>query len=259
MAQRKSDVLIAETAVRNQVDQLRQLVDPDGLTSGVSVDWQPIDRPQKLTQSVPNLESSLGVAFKNRADWKEAIFRFDNARINEDARRNEILPRLDFDASVQYSGVDDNTTDPWTDVYKGEFDTWTLGFSFELPLGNRAARAQYLRATLDRRRERSQIDELRSQVHVEIRTAVREVLTTLDNVEQTREALKQAREQLKGEQALLDAGKSTSYRVLEIQEDYSVARTNERRAILNYMIAVASLERAKGTLLPYYGLIAPGS
>lgn len=259
IASRKNEVILAVNTVKNTMDQLRQFVDPEGLEQRPGEEWFPVDRPLQKGSTAPPLDSALKSAFMHRADWQEALLNFTNSEINEDASRNGLLPRLDFLYRLQYSGVGDNSVDPFRDVLRGEFDTWSVGLELEFPLGNRAARAGYLKATLDRRRVQADVEELRSQIHLEIRESIRGINTTLDAIKQTREALRFAREQLKGEQARLDVGKSTSYKVLEIQEDLAQALINERRALLDHMIAKAKLELAQGTILEYFGLVAPRS
>lgn len=254
---RMTEVQLAEKEVGNQRDALRQLVDPIGLQNdGLTSPWLPVDRPEPVAEvELPPLGSVLETAFENRADWREARRRYENARLEEDKTRNELLPRLDLDGSLQYSGVGDNFSDPFDDTIKREFDTWAIGFGFEFPLGNRAARANHLRASLDRRRERATLEELRATIHQQVRAALRETKTALATIEQTREAVRLAVEQLRGEQARFEVGQSTSYRVLEIQADLAAARSNSRRALLDYQISLAQLEREQGRLLAHYGLL----
>jgi len=251
---RKNEVRKAITTLENSMDTLRQYVDPEGIKSTLTEEWYPVDRPLQKGDKNHGLEVALKDAFLNRGDWKEALLNYENARIEEEAVRNELLPALDIASSISYSGIGSNARDPFDDVIDREFDTWAVEFTFEIPLGNRSARARYLKGNLIRRKTQADIEELRSRIHVEIKSAIREIISTHDSIMQTREALKLAREQLKGEQVRLDVGKSTSYKVLEIQEDLAQARTNERRALLDFMIARAQLEKSKGTILEYYGL-----
>ena len=256
IATRKNDVIKAVAIVKNTMDKLRQYVEPSGFDQGQHEEWFPVDRPLQEAERPPLAEEALKIAFQNRGDWKEAILTFENAKLEEDALRNQILPRLDLNYSLQYNGIGDNSADPFRDVLRTEFDTWGVGFNLEYPIGNRSARASYLKGVLDRRKAQAEIEELRSSMHVEIRDSVRTINTTLETIKQTREALRFAREQLKGEQLRLDVGKSTSYKVLEVQEDLAQAQIDERRALLDHMIARARLEKSQGTILMYYGLVA---
>ncbi|MBN2490797.1 MAG: TolC family protein [Planctomycetes bacterium] len=256
IATRKNEVLRASAAVKNTVDRLRQYVDPEGFDADPAEEWHPIDRPLQRGEKAPPFAAALAEAFVHRGDWREGQLAYENAKINEDDYRNQVLPKVDLTYSLRYNGLGGNASDPMRDVLRAEYDSWSVGFLLEWPLGNQSARANYLRAVLDRRRVQADLEELRARIHLEIREAVREINTTFDTITQTREALRFAREQLKGEQARLEVGKSTSYQVLDIQEDLAQAQINERRALLDHMIARAQLERSKGTLLRYFGLAA---
>ena len=54
---------------------------------------------------------------------------------------------------------------------------------------------------------------------------------------------------VEAEQKKYENGMSTSFQVLEIQEDLSTAESQENRAKVDYQKSLSALERSKGTLL----------
>ena len=67
------------------------------------------------------------------------------------------------------------------------------------------------------------------------------------------------RKTLEAEQKKFENGMSTSFEVLRIQTDLSNAQVAEIRANLDYVKALADLERAQGTLLEARGLTLDAS
>ncbi|MBU4330885.1 MAG: TolC family protein, partial [Acidobacteria bacterium] len=64
-----------------------------------------------------------------------------------------------------------------------------------------------------------------------------------------RAARELAEETLAGEEKKLQVGFSTNYQVLQYQRDLANARSRELRAIIDYNLSLAALERATGTIL----------
>jgi len=61
-------------------------------------------------------------------------------------------------------------------------------------------------------------------------------------------------EKLEAEQKKYENGMSTSFQVLQFQNDLANSELSRIRAYLDYINSLAGLERAKGTLLESYGL-----
>ena len=72
--------------------------------------------------------------------------------------------------------------------------------------------------------------------------AGRQVLTNQQRVETTRSSRQLAERRLDAEQRKLAAGTSTSFFVFQAQRDLAQARTNELRAILDYLHSSVDLE-----------------
>jgi len=68
-------------------------------------------------------------------------------------------------------------------------------------------------------------------------------------VESTRQARIYAEAALDAEQKKLEAGKSTSFIVLQLQRDLTAARSEEIRALSEYNKAQADLAQKEGTTL----------
>jgi outer membrane protein TolC len=87
-----------------------------------------------------------------------------------------------------------------------------------------------------------------------VRTAVRGVRTALQQIESTGASRGLAERNLEAERKRYENGLSTSFQVLEIQEDLTTARSREVAAIAGYRRALAEYWRATGRLLEAEGV-----
>jgi len=78
--------------------------------------------------------------------------------------------------------------------------------------------------------------------------AIRDIETFRAEVEVTGAGTALARDQLEAEEEKFRLGLTTSFNVLELQEDLSVARTDETRVLSDYNVALARLDQLTGKL-----------
>ncbi|MBN2346755.1 MAG: TolC family protein, partial [Candidatus Aminicenantes bacterium] len=89
--------------------------------------------------------------------------------------------------------------------------------------------------------------DLERGIRLEISTAARLAASSFQRIQATRFARELAEKKLSAEEKRRAAGLSTSYMVLQYQRDYTLAVSNELRALCDYSLALARLEKAKGT------------
>ena len=133
---------------------------------------------------------------------------------------------------------------------------YSLSVNYSLPIGNRAAKAGYKIATLNREKSEISLRNTEQSIRVEVRTAVRNVTSGSKRVDAARANVVLQRKKLEAEQKKFENGMSTSFEVLEFQNDLSDAELAEIRAIVDYNKSLIALERAKGTLAPGAGTVA---
>jgi outer membrane protein TolC len=82
-----------------------------------------------------------------------------------------------------------------------------------------------------------------------IKNAVRAVQTNYKRVQAYRVARELAEKKLQAEEERLKVGLSTSYFVLSYQRELASARISELKAIIDYNLSSANLDKALGTTL----------
>ena len=125
----------------------------------------------------------------------------------------------------------------------------TVGVAISFPFHNKTAEANLAGARI----QREQLDaSYRSQdqaIEMDVRNAAQSVDTAQKRVVASRAARESAEQQLAGEQKLYDVGRSTTFLLLQRQQELTAARTNELQAQTDYNKALADLQRATGSTL----------
>ena len=99
------------------------------------------------------------------------------------------------------------------------------------------------------------LKKTQDDVALDVKSAIREIENSLRAIDAARVSVELATEVVENEQERLNVGIGTTREVLEAQRDLIDAGVREITAIANYNIALAELERAKGTLLEKDGVI----
>ncbi|MBO0726936.1 MAG: TolC family protein, partial [Blastocatellia bacterium] len=130
-----------------------------------------------------------------------------------------------------------------------DFHTVTFGLAIEIPIRNRTAKANLAGARIQGDQLAAQTRSLEQAVEADVRNAAQAVEITARQIMSARAARESAEVQLAGEQQRYRTGLSTTFLVLQFQNQLVNARTAEIRAEANYNQAIANLQRATATTL----------
>jgi outer membrane protein TolC len=262
VASREEGVIVAEAAVANAEDNLRRLL---GIPPGDplwNVPLVPTDSPSFAEKQV-DLEEAIARALERRPELFAARRQMDDARLRKRVALNSTRHGLELNVSLERPVSDQDLrvdilsppgappTDQTTDA---SGLNWRVGVAYTYPIGNRAAKANYAAAALNLEKAEASYRNVEQAVRVDVRAAVRNVESGIKRVQAARANTVLQRKTLEAEQRKFENGMSTSFEVLRIQTDLSNAQLAEIRAVLDYMKALADLERAQGTLLEARGL-----
>jgi HAE1 family hydrophobic/amphiphilic exporter-1 len=132
---------------------------------------------------------------------------------------------------------------------EGDFDDVRAAVVFQIPIGNRTARAAETAALSFERQAQAELARLRKQVLAEVLDASAALETAGQRIEATRAAREAAEVQLQSDQERYAVGLSTNFLVLTRQNDLSSARLAEIEALTDYRNARTEMARATGSLL----------
>jgi outer membrane protein TolC len=132
-------------------------------------------------------------------------------------------------------------------TFRSDAPNYQFGVTIEFPWRNRSAKAALAGARVTETQIQTRVRQEEQVVMVEVRNSVQAVETARQRVLTARRARESAEDLLKGERALFDAGKSTTYFLFQRENSLASARNAEIRAETDYNKALADLQRATST------------
>lgn len=253
VANRVEQIIVAQKAVRDQEDQLRQLISSTEEGLRQTLVMIPLDRPVQ-EKDLTKMKNAVDVALQQRPEVLQAQMNIDSSHLNTKLAKNKLLPRLEFQGSVGLRGLGKEVDDTLERTASTDFYNVGAGMTLSYPLGNRSAKSQYRRRQLEATQAKNTLQNVRRQVIVDSKEAVRRVQTDFKRMATTRIARKLAERQRAAEQERLNLGLSTTRQVLDFQRDEAIARVNALRAILDYNQSLANLNRMTVATLDKYDI-----
>ena len=138
--------------------------------------------------------------------------------------------------------------------FSAAYPEYGAGVSANIPLRNRAAQADNLRARLEEQQLTVQMQRSRQQIGLEVRQALISLTQGRAQVEAAHEALRLALRTVEAERAKLQAGVSTTYDVILRERDELSARQADVAASAAYAKALVDFDRATGAMLERNGI-----
>ncbi|MEZ6194919.1 MAG: TolC family protein [Planctomycetota bacterium] len=248
VANRVTDVLVAENAVEEASDRLRRLILPFELASDWQTEIATVDVADDRAFEVPDVDRCLDVALAERPDLTELRLGLESAALAVAAADSDTLPKLDLTGSAQWTGLATDADDSITDSFgRRGAETWNVGLVLEVPLGNQTARGRAAQRRLERDRAVLEYRDRSISTAEEVRAAFRKVELSRRTIASRRRAEELKRQELENEQVKLENKVSTNFQVLSVQEDLALRQSELIRARVDYRIAIAELAFAMGS------------
>ncbi|HKP69018.1 MAG TPA: TolC family protein [Pyrinomonadaceae bacterium] len=132
-------------------------------------------------------------------------------------------------------------------TFRSDAPNYSFGVTIEFPFRNRSAKAALAGSLVTQNQIETRLRQEEQVVMVEVRNSVQAVETARQRVLTARRARENAEELLKGERALFDSGRSTTFLLFQRENSLTNARNAEIRAETDYNKALADLQRATST------------
>ena len=274
----------AETQLLQQETLLKNALSRTGVASPSVADARivPTDRISvPAVEPVEPVQDLIAKALENRPEVAQTRIQIDNTKIGLKGTRAELQPSLDLVASLQNNGLagqvnalpippvqgqpagatlvrDPNSVNPFFlggysavlgQLFRRNFPDYSIGFQLNVPLRNRAAKADMVLDQLNLRQQEIRQQQQTNQVRVDVRNA----LTAVQQASAAYQAAVKARvlqeQTLDAEQKKYTLGASTIFFVIQAQRDLTQAQSNEVAAESAYAKARVQLNMATGQTL----------
>ncbi|MGD1024680.1 MAG: TolC family protein [Candidatus Sulfotelmatobacter sp.] len=227
----------------------------------------------------------INQALDHRAELVESRIDLNSRRLSSRAVRNALLPTLDAFAYYGGSGVGGNVNPAalppiCNPAISSCFSSSTapppfssggpvgygstlnqlvnstapdkgVGFTLNIPLRNREAQANQVRAELEDRQAQVRLHQLENQVRIEVRNAQFDVRQNRASVEAAQFAVDFARQTLDADQQKLKVGLTTTTAILQDASVLTTSESNLVSAKAAYEKSCIELDRATGLLLDH--------
>ncbi len=256
---RQSDLEGLLNRVADLSDQLKGLMNDPAYPVSGSTRISPADDFQRDPIQF-NLDDQVETALENRLELGQQQVRIDSAEIAVDVARNGLLPSL----TLQLQGTADGLARNLPGAFNSQGDFNHLGYEaelqFQLPIGNRAARAVWQRSLLQRLQAIASYGKDIELVTGDVRQAANAVEFSWLRLRASRNAVLGFEKVLDNLQSQIRSGDQELnygfvYDLLQNQEQLANQRRAEHQAENDYNYAIAQLESAKGTILRYNNVV----
>lgn len=261
IANRESALFSATQLVSIYENALKQLMLKDPQVPDWSAQITPTDAPAFDLTPV-DFNAALDEAHKNRPELRRLVLAKDINTIDLEYFKNQTRPQVDltgFLASTGLAGTAGGIAVNPTfvggygrdlnNLFGANAREINIGVAIQLPIRNRTAKANLASARIAREQLDASYRSTDQIVEQDVRNAAQAVATAQQRVLSSRLARQSAEQQLDGEQKLYDVGRSTTFLLLQRQNELTAARTSELQAETDYNKALADLQRATSATL----------
>ena len=250
VALRNERVLFFEFQARTSMDRLKQLMFPgtdEELWATTLIPVTPL--PASVTaDAAPPWTSAVRTAIENRPELRQQRLLIDAAEVRHRRSVSERMAGLDLALTASSQGFDEVPDDAFSESFSFDFPTYSATLTYSIPIGNATARNAERAAWTSLRSARLSYDQSESDIVSEVRQSVRQLVYQAKATEASVKSLELAQAQLEAEEARFAENLTTTFQLLNLQQQRLDAQSSERRARADYARALVSLDASLGIL-----------
>ena len=289
VARSQQELTNAETRVLQQETIIKNSLSRTGVASALVADARivPTDRIRMPdTDPVEPIQDLVGDALENRPELAQSRLQVESTKIGLRGTKSALRPSLNVFANLRNNALagqinslpippipgappgflqerDPSAVDPFfiggygsvlSQLFARNFPDYGIGFQLNIPLRNRAARADMIRDQLSLRQQQIRQQQLINQIRVDVRNALIGVQQARAGYEAALKSRVLQEQTLAAEQKKYTLGASTIFFVIQAQRDLAQALSAEVAALSAHSIAKVELDRATGQILDTYSI-----
>lgn len=273
VASREELLLQAEDLIQDNEDNLKNILNINFDSPEGQKKVRPMDKPMIEPEKDIELNEAIKKALVSRPDYMARKTQLVSENILAKYNENQVYPSLDLFGSLGLNGISGNAVSitqfgggtaqsPFGGGYDDslgflgsrDYYEWQVGLKMSYPLGNRSAKSRLTASRLKVAQTLLDIKDLEKKIVVEVREAVRQIRTEAKRIQATSLARKLAQRKLDAEEKKFEIGLSTSFNVLEFQEDLVEEQSNEIRALIDYRKSRIRLRQVMATTMARHNI-----
>jgi len=252
VASRRESLIEAQSRYEKARLQFLYLLNPEGEDMW-SMTPEMKDQPFVPEDAMDAIAVHLQLGLKYRPDLQQARLNLQKGDLDVQQTKNGLLPRLDFFLTYGKSTYAESFSDAVPDP-SSQYDSFSSGLTFTLPISNRSAKAKYAKAIKSLEQMEISVKNMERLVALDVRSAYIEAIKSREMIEATKVTRELQQRNMDAEQEKFRVGKSTNYLVLKAQRDFTTSELTEARAMVGYLEALIDLYQMQGTLLERRGI-----
>ncbi len=208
-------------------------------------------------------QSILNESYMRRVELRRQKWQVKRRELELVAARNYIKPRLDAVALYRFRGLgDDLIRSPgptgfesaYQNLTTGDFQEWQVGLQLDVPIGFRREFTALRNAELQVARERALLKEQEFRVSHDLSEAMRRMQRAFQLMKTNLNRRVAAYYEVEALKNRGDVGFAEVDVILQAQQRLADSDSSYYRALVDYMLAIRDVHRAKGSLLEYDGV-----
>jgi len=265
VANYENSVLAAQTQAEMYQDRLKNLlnfpVDTEVLKSIL-----PTDRPS-LEKIDLNFEDALKTAYIQSPDMERYQKEIENLELEVTYQKNQLMPQLDLRASLWFPGQSGDIlvfkdNDPYTgvvvdkikggrmdsfrDVFDFKYKNWYVTLNLNIPIETFFSRSGLAQTKLEQEKKLLEQKKIEKDIYYNVREAHKELKNREKQIETATRYRELTEKRMRAEEERYNLGLVGNEWLFQYQRDLAQAKVSEIKALIDYRIAAAKLERIMG-------------
>ncbi len=208
------------------------------------------DKPVVNRQVQEELDDEIRFALENHPDYIAQKKTIEQQQIRLRYAENQRWPQLDLVASYGVNGLGDSPNDAINDITRRDYETWSITLQLRVPLGgNQRSKAEVMANRLHKQQALLGLKNMEIELVNQLKVLHEAVQVARNQLQYYQTVTEFNSELLENELQRLEAGKSDSRKVLELEEDLVESKTAEIESLVSYQKAQVELALNQGRIL----------
>ena len=256
--QTKAEVESSLNQLYQAESELRRLA---GMPVNDGTVLRPVDEPV-LAEIIPDWSASITEALTHRVELRRQKWQIKSTRLQLQAAKSLVRPRLDIVAGYDINGAGDNLLNQNSSAFSNFYgsltnqnlNSWNAGIQFDIPIGFRFTRSQVRNLELQLAKANAVLASQEKNIAHDIATSIQNVTASYASAQSGRKRLEAAAKRVALLETEREVGRLTLDLVLRAQASLAEAENSYYQQVVAYRKALTDLNFSTGRLLTDSGV-----